>query len=194
VRKSTTSFNQDAHIDRIHNENNDADDGDNSDGNDDDDDNGGNNYAFTQRNDTDTSFPCSLFTCKEQYTHCTRDEDHGCRAGGPGMWAISKDYTRRIHQIHLEMPSSNEDNISITFESTTLGSSDDGYRGFEISNHPYTQLLIYEHMVGKNQETYSWHVRDYIQNHSNYMSWYQYCINLDVGHTTYEPPRTSFWY
>ena len=165
MRKSTASFNQDDHIDGIHNEDNGADDGDNSDGDDnnndnDDDDNGGNNYVFTQRNDTDTGFPLSPFTCKEQYTHCKQNEDHGCRAGGPGMWAISKDYTRRIHQMQLEMSSFNEDNISTTFESMSLGTSDDGYRGFGISNDPYTQFPIYGQMVGRNQEAYSWHVRD----------------------------------
>ena len=39
--------------------------------------------------------PLSPFTCEDDFTHCTQDEDHGSRRAGPGVGAIGKPYRGR---------------------------------------------------------------------------------------------------
>nr|CAN73152.1 hypothetical protein VITISV_025361 [Vitis vinifera] len=39
-----------------------------------------------------SQYPISQFTCENDFTHCTHDEDHGSRRAGPGIGAIGKPY------------------------------------------------------------------------------------------------------
>ena len=39
-----------------------------------------------------SQYPMSQFTCENDFTHCTQDEDHGSRRAGPGIGAIGKPY------------------------------------------------------------------------------------------------------
>ena len=48
------------------------------------------------------------FTCEDDFTHCTQDEDHGSRRAGPGVGAIGKPYRGRQRRM---MPY-NEDSLS----------------------------------------------------------------------------------
>ncbi|KAL6331730.1 hypothetical protein AAG906_016726 [Vitis piasezkii] len=47
------------------------------------------------------------FTCEDDFTHCTQDEDHGSRRAGPGVGAIGKPYRGRQRRM---MPY-NEDSL-----------------------------------------------------------------------------------
>ena len=42
-----------------------------------------------------SQYPMSQFTCENDFTHCTQDEDHGSRRTGLGIGAIGKPYRRR---------------------------------------------------------------------------------------------------
>ncbi|RVW64943.1 hypothetical protein CK203_041844 [Vitis vinifera] len=42
-----------------------------------------------------SQYPISQFTCENDFTHCTQDEDHGSRRAGPGIGAIGKPYRGR---------------------------------------------------------------------------------------------------
>ena len=62
---------------------------------DDDDDDGGGGGGGGSRygdgaQDDNYSMQLSLFTCEENFTHATQDEDHGCRATSPGIRTIRK--------------------------------------------------------------------------------------------------------
>ena len=39
-----------------------------------------------------SQYPLSPFTCKDDFTHATQDEDHGSRRASPGIGAIGKPY------------------------------------------------------------------------------------------------------
>ncbi|RVX07719.1 hypothetical protein CK203_021897 [Vitis vinifera] len=39
-----------------------------------------------------SQYPISQFTCENDFTHCTQDEDHGSRRAGPGIGAIGRPY------------------------------------------------------------------------------------------------------
>ncbi|RVW89975.1 hypothetical protein CK203_036507 [Vitis vinifera] len=39
-----------------------------------------------------SQYPISQFTCENDFTHCTHDEDHDSRRAGPGIGAIGKPY------------------------------------------------------------------------------------------------------
>ncbi|RVW64319.1 hypothetical protein CK203_047000 [Vitis vinifera] len=56
------------------------------------------------------------FTCEDDFTHCTQDEDHGSRRAGPGVGAIGKPYRGRQRRM---MPY-NEDSLSASFESMSV--------------------------------------------------------------------------
>ncbi|KAL6347006.1 hypothetical protein AAG906_012257 [Vitis piasezkii] len=59
----------------------------------------------------------SQFTCENDFTHCTQDEDHGSRRAGPGIGAIGKPYKGR----ERTMTSYNEELLSGSFESMSIG-------------------------------------------------------------------------
>ena len=42
-----------------------------------------------------SQYPMSQFTCENDFTHCTQDEDHGSRRAGPGIRDIEKPYRGR---------------------------------------------------------------------------------------------------
>ena len=58
----------------------------------------------------------SQFTCENDFTHCTHDEDHDSRKAGPGIGAIGKLYRGR----ERTMKSYNEELLSRSFESMSL--------------------------------------------------------------------------
>ncbi|RVW86129.1 hypothetical protein CK203_038010 [Vitis vinifera] len=64
-----------------------------------------------------SQYPMSQFTCENDFTHCTQDEDHGSRRAGPGIGAIGKPYKGR----ERTMASYNEDLLSGSFESMSIG-------------------------------------------------------------------------
>ncbi|RVW18754.1 hypothetical protein CK203_098147 [Vitis vinifera] len=64
-----------------------------------------------------SQYPISQFTCENDFTHCTQDEDHGSRRAGPGIGAIRKPYRGR-EQI---MEPYNEELLSGSFESMSIG-------------------------------------------------------------------------
>ena len=51
-----------------------------------------------------SQYPISQFTCENDFTHCTQDEDHGSRRAGLGIEAIGKPYrgTERT-RLHIMM-------------------------------------------------------------------------------------------
>ena len=57
------------------------------------------------------------FTCENDFTHCTQDEDHGSRRAGPGIGAIGKPYRGRERM----MEPYNEELLSGSFESMSIG-------------------------------------------------------------------------
>ena len=59
----------------------------------------------------------SSFTSEDEFTHATQDEDHGSRRAGPGIGAIGKPYRGR----QLRMTHHNEDSLSTSFESISIG-------------------------------------------------------------------------
>ncbi|RVX08337.1 hypothetical protein CK203_017793 [Vitis vinifera] len=63
-----------------------------------------------------SQYPMSQFTCENDFTHCTHDEDHDSRKAGPGIGAIGKLYRGR----ERTMKSYNEELLSRSFESMSL--------------------------------------------------------------------------
>ncbi|RVW85988.1 hypothetical protein CK203_041452 [Vitis vinifera] len=59
----------------------------------------------------------SQFTCENDFTHYTQDEDHGSRKAGPGIGAIGKPYIGR----EPTMEPYNEELLSGSFESMSIG-------------------------------------------------------------------------
>ncbi|RVX23178.1 hypothetical protein CK203_000049 [Vitis vinifera] len=64
-----------------------------------------------------SQYPISQFTCENDFTHCTQDEDHGSRRAGPGIGAIGKPYRGRERM----MEPYNEELLSGSFESMSIG-------------------------------------------------------------------------
>ena len=56
------------------------------------------------------------FTCENDFTHCTQDEDHESRRVGLGVGAIGKPYRGRQRRM---MPC-NEDSLLASFESMSI--------------------------------------------------------------------------
>ena len=51
-----------------------------------------------------SQYPISQFTCENDFTHCTQDEDHGSRRAGLGIEAIGKPYRgREWTRLHIMM-------------------------------------------------------------------------------------------
>ena len=51
-----------------------------------------------------SQYPISQFTCENDFTHCTQDEDHGSRRAGLGIEAIGKPYRGRERmRLHIMM-------------------------------------------------------------------------------------------
>ena len=74
-----------------------------------------------------SQYPLSPFTSEDDFTHATQDEDHGSRRASPGIGAIGNPYRGRRQR----MAHHNEDSLSISFESMSIGtqysdSSNDG--------------------------------------------------------------------
>ncbi|KAL6316825.1 hypothetical protein AAG906_021125 [Vitis piasezkii] len=64
-----------------------------------------------------SQYPISQFTCENDFTHCTQDEDHGSRRAGPGIGAIGRPYRGRERM----MEPYNEELLSGSFESMSIG-------------------------------------------------------------------------
>ncbi|RVW94403.1 hypothetical protein CK203_035625 [Vitis vinifera] len=64
-----------------------------------------------------SQYPISQFTCENDFTHCTQDEDHGSRRAGPSIGAIGKPYRGRKRM----MEPYNEELLSRSFESMSIG-------------------------------------------------------------------------
>ncbi|RVW52179.1 hypothetical protein CK203_077811 [Vitis vinifera] len=82
-------------------------------GTDDGGDNGGGDIDERQH----SQYPISQFTCENDFTHCTQDEDHGSRRAGPGIGAIGRPYRGRERM----MEPYNEELLSGSFESMSIG-------------------------------------------------------------------------
>ncbi|CAL8136761.1 unnamed protein product [Prunus armeniaca] len=155
----------------------------------------------------------SPFTVEADFTHATQDEDHGCREAGPGIRAIGKQYSKKRSQ----PINPSEEDMAINFGSMSIGTrpstnsneSYDGY-GYVMSNYSGTRYgaqdeetdygptswvnpnyPIYGRTVGSSRETYVHHVQTWLTNYSGYMTWYDYCINLDGCSSLFEPHRSS---
>ncbi|KAB2630964.1 hypothetical protein D8674_008483 [Pyrus ussuriensis x Pyrus communis] len=141
------------------------------------------------------------------------DEDHGCREVGPGIGAIGKQYSgKRSQPIN---PS--KDDMEVSFGSMSIGTrpstnsneSYDGYR-YVMSDYSGTSYRaqdgetdygptswvnpnypMYGRIVGSSRETYVHHVQTWLTNYSGYMTWYDYCINLNGCSSLFEPRRSS---
>ncbi|KAL6312341.1 hypothetical protein AAG906_007990 [Vitis piasezkii] len=64
-----------------------------------------------------SQYPISQFTCENDFTHCTQDEDHGSRRAGPSIGAIGRPYRGRERM----MEPYNEELLSGSFESMSIG-------------------------------------------------------------------------
>ena len=58
----------------------------------------------------------SQFTCENDFTHCTQDEDHDFRIVGPSIGAIEKPYRER----EWTMTPYNEELLLKSFESMSI--------------------------------------------------------------------------
>ncbi|KAJ9686759.1 hypothetical protein PVL29_015555 [Vitis rotundifolia] len=58
-------------------------------------DDGGDNAGGDINEGQHSQYPVSQFTCENNFTHCTHDEDHDSRRAGPGIGAIGKPYRGR---------------------------------------------------------------------------------------------------
>ncbi|CAL8116536.1 unnamed protein product [Prunus armeniaca] len=155
----------------------------------------------------------SPFTVEADFTHATQDEDHGCREAGPGIGAIGKQYSKKRSQ----PINPSEEDMAISFGSMSIGTrpstnsneSYDGY-GYVMSDYSGTRYgaqdeetdygptswvnpnyPIYGMTVGSSRETYVHHVQTWLTNYSGYMTWYDYCMNLDGCSSLFEPHRSS---
>ncbi|CAL2256638.1 unnamed protein product [Prunus armeniaca] len=155
----------------------------------------------------------SPFTVEADFTHATQDEDHGCREAGPGIGAIGKQYSKKRSQ----PINPSEEDMAISFGSMSIGTrpstnsneSYDGY-GYVMSDYSGTRYEaqdeetdygppnwvnpnypIYGMTVGSSRETYVHHVQTWLTNYSGYMTWYDYCMNLDGCSSLFEPHRSS---
>ena len=76
------------------------------------------------------------------------------------------------------------------YSGTRYGAQDDetdyGPTSWVNPNYP-----IYGRTVGSSRETYVHHVQTWLTNYSGYMTWYDYCINLDGCSSLFEPHRSS---
>ncbi|CAL2257810.1 unnamed protein product [Prunus armeniaca] len=153
------------------------------------------------------------FTVEADFTHATQDEDHGCRDAGPGIGTIGKQYSKKVSQ----PINPSEEDTAISFGSMSIGTrsstnsneSYDGY-GYVMSDYSGTRYEaqddetnygptswvnpnypIYGRTVGSSRETYVHHVQTWLTNYSGYMTWYDYCMNLDGCSTLFEPHRSS---
>ncbi|KAL6321169.1 hypothetical protein AAG906_012941 [Vitis piasezkii] len=80
-------------------------------------DDGGDNVGGDIDERRHSQYPISQFTCENDFTHCTQDEDHGSRRAGPSIGAIGKPYRGRERM----MEPYNEELISGSFESMSIG-------------------------------------------------------------------------
>ncbi|KAH6765026.1 Serine protease inhibitor family protein [Perilla frutescens var. frutescens] len=93
---------------------------DGSGGNDDGGGNGGNN-----QDDYDSSHTLlSPFSCEANFTHATRDIDHGSRTGGSGIGALGKEYIRRHALTQEESPRTHIEELYANLDSMSMGGTD----------------------------------------------------------------------
>ncbi|RVW68354.1 hypothetical protein CK203_063791 [Vitis vinifera] len=64
-----------------------------------------------------SQYPINQFTCENDFTHCTQDENHGSRRVGPGIGAIGKPYRGRKRT----MEPYSEELLLGSFESMSIG-------------------------------------------------------------------------
>ncbi|RVW22823.1 hypothetical protein CK203_103197 [Vitis vinifera] len=87
------------------------------------------------------------FTCEDDFTHCTQDEDHGSRRAGPGVGAIGKPYRGRQRRM---MPY-NEDSLSASFESMSVETQ------FSDSSNEANILCPYAMSYGQPPQIFKFH-------------------------------------
>ncbi|KAL6330663.1 hypothetical protein AAG906_003274 [Vitis piasezkii] len=133
-----------------------------------------------------SQYPISQFTCENDFTHCTQDEDHGSRRANPGIGVIGKPRKGR----ERTMEAYNEELLSRSFESMSIrtqfsdSSNEANIYPLHVMSYgqpssstneeygmlccsPSTQMsyqcLIHVEAVGMTQEIYAWHVRIFNQ-------------------------------
>ncbi|RVX06633.1 hypothetical protein CK203_029523 [Vitis vinifera] len=80
-------------------------------------DDGGDNGGGDIDESRHSQYPINQFTCENDFTHCTQDEDHGSRRAGPSIGAIGRPYRGRERM----MEPYNEELLSGSFESMSIG-------------------------------------------------------------------------
>ncbi|KAM1967681.1 hypothetical protein ACFX15_042706 [Malus domestica] len=140
-------------------------------------------------------------------------------AGGPGICAIGKDYTRRERDKRI-LSSQEDDSLSITSDSVGVGSSNCGYTHNQPFPCPSYLILVgmessdswkesetqssNDFAYGQRQpisDPYGWHVNNYMQNYfgdlsfDDYSSQYIYSTHRDDEDSEkFESHRNSVWY
>ena len=68
--------------------------------------------------------------------------------------------------------------------------------GFDMNTWVNFEYPIYVEAVVKTQKIYAWHVRIFNQYYQGSLSWYQYCLQQQVGVPSFinQPHLSSFWY
>ncbi|KAM1523188.1 hypothetical protein ACFX10_013237 [Malus domestica] len=146
------------------------------------------------------------------------DEGHS-GAGGPGIGAIGKDYTRRERGKGI-LSSQEDDSLSRTSDSVGLGSSNYGYthnQPFPYPSYPIPVGMESSDSWNQSQpqssndfsygqpqpisDPYGWHINNYMQNYfgdlsfDNYSSQYTHSTHRDDDDSDkFEPHRNSMWY
>ena len=76
------------------------------------------------------------------------------------------------------------------YSGTSYGAQDDEI-DYEPTSWVNPNYPMYEKTVGSSRETYVHHVQTWLTNCSGYMTWYDYCMNLDGCSSLFEPHRSS---
>ncbi|RVW88831.1 hypothetical protein CK203_034746 [Vitis vinifera] len=79
-------------------------------------DDGGDNTGGDIWERQQSQYPISQFTCENDFTHCTQDEDHGSRRANPGIGVIGKPHKGR----ERTMEPYNKELLSRSFESMSI--------------------------------------------------------------------------
>ncbi|RVW24945.1 hypothetical protein CK203_079450 [Vitis vinifera] len=85
-------------------------------------DDGGDNVGGDIGEHKQSQYLMSQFTCENDFTHCTHNEDHGSRRVGQGIGAIGKPYRGK----EWTMDPYNKELLSGSFESMSIGTQFSG--------------------------------------------------------------------
>ncbi|RVW94930.1 hypothetical protein CK203_034508 [Vitis vinifera] len=131
-----------------------------------------------------SQYPMSQFTYENDFTYCTQDEDHGSRRAGPGTQFSDSSNEANVYPSYVMgygQPSSSTDEEygMPSYLSTAHMSYQVPYQmqeGFDMNTWVNLEYLIHVEAVGRTQEIYTWHVKNFNQYYRGSMSWYQYCL------------------